>query len=55
MPGPTSLPCPICGRMNAITRTTCSTCEYEFIAPDHREPEESLVKRLVGRLTGRPS
>lgn len=55
MAGPTSLPCPMCGRMNAVTRMTCSTCDYEFVSAEEREQRGSLVDRVVGRLTGRSS
>jgi hypothetical protein len=55
MAGPTSVPCPMCGRLNALTRTTCSTCEYEFVSAEERDERGSMIGRVVSRLTGRPS
>ena len=46
-----SVPCPMCGRLNSLKSRTCVTCNYEFFAPGE-EPDESMLKRVVGRLIG---
>lgn len=53
MAGPTSVPCPMCGRLNALTALTCTTCDYEFVSKEEADQQGSLLGRAVGKLTGR--
>jgi hypothetical protein len=53
MAGPTSVPCPMCGRLNPLTAFTCNTCDYEFVSKEEAERHGSLLGRAVARLTGR--
>jgi ribosomal protein S27E len=46
------IPCPMCGRQNALTRKTCGTCGYAFVEPSNGE-QGSVFKKVVGRLRGR--
>jgi hypothetical protein len=46
-----SIPCPMCGRLNRLDRKTCHTCHYAFV-PDAELEGDSMLKRVVGRLTG---
>ncbi len=49
----TSVPCPMCGRMNGVEKLTCTTCGYEFVNQEDAQQQASLIKRTLGRLAGR--
>ena len=51
----TTIPCPTCGMMNALTAETCSACGCAFVPASERAPNESrdaAPNWLVQRGTG---